>query len=120
LRDFHKLKVWEKAHQLTLAIYKGTIRFPKSELYGLTTQMRRAAVSIAANIAEGCGRGSDPEFRHYLRIALGSATELEYHLLLARDLELLSAADYEQLWRFLSEVRAMLTSLIRKLGARSS
>ena len=84
MQDFRQLKVWRKAHSLALAIYKGTVRFPRTELYGLTSQIRRACVSIPANIAEGCGRGGDPELGRFLQIAMGSASELEYHLLLAR------------------------------------
>ena len=80
------LKVWVKAHEVTLAIYQCTRNFPREEIYGLTSQMRRAAASIAANIAEGCGRRSDAELHRFLQIARGSARELEYHLLLARDL----------------------------------
>lgn len=78
MKDFKKLKAWEKSHQLTLAIYKVTRSFPKDELYGLTSQMRRASVSIPANIAEGCGRGSDAELARFCHIAMGSASELEY------------------------------------------
>ncbi len=97
MQDFHTLKVWEKAHQLTLDVYHATVAFPKEEIYGLTSQIRRASSSIAANIAEGCGRGSNAEFRQFLQVAMGSACELEYHLLLARDLHYLDAIDYERL-----------------------
>jgi len=79
LKDFRKLKVWEKSHDLTLAVYKATAAFPRKELYGLTSQIRRACASIPANIAEGCGRGGDPELARFLQIAMGSASELEYH-----------------------------------------
>lgn len=91
--------------------------FPKEELYGLTSQIRRACASIPANVAEGCGRGSDAEFARFLQIAMGSASELEYHLLLARDLNLLNSSDYNQLAREVTEVKRMLTSLIQKLTA---
>jgi len=83
MKDFRELKVWEKAHQLTLEVYKATTIFPKDELYGLTSQIRRACASIPANIAEGCGRRGDAEFARFLGIAMGSASELDYHLLLA-------------------------------------
>jgi four helix bundle protein len=84
--DFKKLKVWQKSHQLALAVYRSTARFPDRERFGLTAQLRRAASSTPANIAEGCGKGTDNELGRYLRISMGSATELEYHLILARDL----------------------------------
>jgi four helix bundle protein len=88
MRDFRKLMVWQKAHQLTLGIYELTANFPRDEVYGLTSQVRRAAASIPANVAEGCGRDGDTELARFLRIAMGSANELEYHLILARDLGL--------------------------------
>ena len=96
MRNFKDLKVWEKAHRLTLDLYRTTRSFPQSELYGLTTQIRRAAASIGANLAEGCGRLTDPEMGRFLQIAMGSASELDYHLLLAKDLQLLKSADYEK------------------------
>jgi four helix bundle protein len=86
MKDFKEFKVWQKAHSLTVAIYSASKSFPKEEVYGLTGQLRRAAVSVGANIAEGCGRRSDGEFVGFLQIARGSAAEVEYHLLLVRDL----------------------------------
>jgi four helix bundle protein len=115
MRDFKKLKVWEKAHQLTLAVYQATAGFPKDELYGLTTQVRRAATSIPANIAEGCGRGGKADLARFLQIAMGSASELEYHLLLARDLDVLRGTDHKRLTGEAIEVKRMLASLIKKL-----
>ena len=91
MQDFRDLKVWQKGHELTLGVYRPTAQFPRDGLYGLTSQMRRSAVSAPANVAEGCCRGADPEFARFLRIAMGAASELEYHCLLARDLELLRA-----------------------------
>jgi four helix bundle protein len=88
--DFKKLKVWQRSHELTLAIYKSTAGFPGHERFGLTGQLRGAAASIPANIAESCGRGSDNELARYVRISLGSATEMEYHLLLAKDISVAS------------------------------
>ena len=85
MRDFRELKVWEKSHQLALEVYSATTKFPKEELYGLTSQVRRSAVSIPANISEGCGRDSPAELLRFCRIAMGSASELEYELLLAHD-----------------------------------
>jgi four helix bundle protein len=89
MEDFKNLRVWAKAHELTLSVYQRTRDFPKEEMYGLTSQMRRSAASVGANIAEGCGRRSDGEMRRFLQIARGSASELEYHLLLAKDLRFL-------------------------------
>jgi len=115
VKDFRGLKVWEKAHRLTLEVYKATRRFPREELFGLTSQMRRCSTSIAANLAEGCGKRGNNEFQRYLQIASGSASELDYHLLLSRDLQFLSAVDYEALSKELVELRKMLTSLILKV-----
>lgn len=109
--------MWEKAHHLALAVYKATELLPRDELYGLTSQIRRASASIPANIAEGCGRGGDTEFARFLQIAMGSASELEYHLLLARDLNFLNTSDYHQLASEVTEVKRMLTSFIQKLNA---
>lgn len=93
MRDFRELKVWEKAHCLTLAVYRATTAFPRDEVYGLTSQIRRSCASIPANIAEGCGREGDAELARFLQIAMGSASELEYHLLLTRDLDFLNSSD---------------------------
>jgi len=115
VRDFHNLTVWQKAHRLTLAVYAATRTFPSEELYGLTSQTRRSSASIAANIAEGCGRTGAKQFARFLDIALGSASELQYHLLLGRDLHLLDNASYEQLTADVQEIKKMLTSFIQKL-----
>ena len=117
MKDFRDIKVWLKGHELTLQLYKETQGFPNYELYGLTSQIRRASVSIQANIAEGCGRGTDSELRQFLQIAMGSASELEYHLLLARDLGYLEAASYQPLNDQVIEVKRMLASFIQKLKA---
>jgi four helix bundle protein len=119
MQDFRNLKVWEKAHALTLAIYKSSKTFPRDEIYGLTSQMRRASVSIGANIAEGTCRKGDADFARFLQIAAGSASELEYHLLLARDLELLKTSDYQRLSDAAVEVKRMLASLMQRLRADS-
>ena len=116
MKDFKELKVWEKAHKLTLAVYKGTRSFPKEELYGLTSQMRRSCSSIPANIAEGCGRSGDAELRRFLHIAMGSASELQYHVLLARDLSLLDELTHDRLANDVSEIKRMLASFIKKLN----
>ena len=115
MRDFKGLQVWEKSHALSLGIYKATAAFPKEELYGLISQMRRAVVSIAANIAEGCGRGGNADFARFLQIAFGSASELEYLLLLSRDIEYLKPADYERYSADVMEIKRMLTGLMQKL-----
>ena len=115
MKDFRSLNVWHKAHELTLEIYKATKQFPKEELYGLTSQIRRASSSIPANIAEGCGKSSNPDFARFLQIAFGSANEVEYHLLLAKDLEILDGETYSRLESKLIEVKRMLASLIGKV-----
>lgn len=117
MKDFRDLKVWEKAHRLALSIYRVTSTLPAEERYGLTSQLRRAAASIPANIAEGCGRGGDPEFARFLQISMGSASELEYHLLLAHDLGFTDSATHQDLDTQTTEVKRMLASLIRKLTA---
>ena len=117
MKDFKALKVWQKAHQLILAIYVATTSFPRDELYGLTSQIRRSCASIPANIAEGCGRSGDAELGRFLHIAMGSASELEYHLLLAHELKFLNALDYERLVTDVMEVKRMLASFIQKLKA---
>jgi four helix bundle protein len=115
MKDFKELIVWQKAHAVTIAIYAATRVFPKEELYGLTSQLRRSAASIGANIAEGCGRRSDGEMCRFLHIAYGSATEVEYHLLLAHDLRMLDNELFRQLARDIDEVQRMLTSLIQRV-----
>jgi four helix bundle protein len=113
--DFKKLKVWQKAHQVTLSTYRATATFPKEEMYGLTSQLRRAAASIAANIAEGCGRRSDGEMCRFIQIARGSASEVEYHVLLAHDLHLLTEKDFQFLTREADELQRMLTALSQSI-----
>jgi len=113
------LKVWEKAHQLTLAVYAITKEFPKNERYGLISQLRRACASIPANIAEGCGRSGDPEFARFLQIAMGSASEVEYFILLAYDLNILKVAEYEKLTIDVTEIKRMIAAFIKKLKAES-
>jgi four helix bundle protein len=115
MQSFLKLKVWEKAHAVTLDVYGASRSFPRDELYGLTSQMRRSSASIGANIAEGACRKGDSGFGRFLHIAIGSASELEYHLLLARDLHILPRSDYEGLACRVVEVKRMLASLIRSL-----
>ena len=119
MKDFRELKVWEKSHALTMAVYKITAGFPKDEMYGLTSQIRRSCASIPANITEGCGRSGDAELARFLQIAMGSASELEYHLLLARDLGYLNPMECEPLSKETTEVKKMLTAFIQTLRANS-
>src|SRR2546428_2693878 len=115
MKDFRNLKVWERAHELTLELYRMTGRFPREELFGLTSQIRRCSASIGANIAEGCGKRGNAEFQRFLQIASGSANELDYHLLLARDLGFLDDPEYQQLFATLGQIRRQLSSLIGKV-----
>lgn len=115
MRDFRQIKVWGKAHSLTLEIYKTTSRFPREELYGLTSQLRRACASIPANIAEGFGRGGNVELARFLQIGMGSAYEVEYHALLAKDLGLIRTDAYERLETQIVEVKRMLAALLLKV-----
>ena len=117
MKDFRQLKVWEKAHQLTLTVYQATASFPRDEIYGLTSQMRRAASSIPSNLAEGCGRNSDAELARFSSMAAGSASELEYQLLLARDLKLIPVNDHQLLAEQVVEIKRMLSGLVQKLTA---
>ena len=117
--DYKKLGVWNKAHQLTLEIYTATANFPKDEQFGLSSQLKRAGASIPANIAEGSGRGSDAELARFLRIAMGSAYEVEYHILLAHDLNFLTPDHYQQLDRRTGEVIRMLAGLIKSLNTKN-
>ena len=119
MKDFRNLLVWEKAHQLTLAIYKNTKSFPKEELFGLTSQIRRASISIPSNIAEGCGRSSDAELARFCQISMGSASEVEYQILLANDLKYLQNDVFNNLFDKIIEVKKMLSSLIKRLKAKS-
>jgi four helix bundle protein len=117
MKDFRKLKVWERAHQLVLTVYQRTASFPRDETYGLTAQIRRSAASIPSNIAEGCGRDGDAELARFCLIARGSATELEYQILLAYDLNLIPSEHYEELTLQITEIKRMLTVLVQKLNA---
>jgi four helix bundle protein len=116
MEDFKDLRVWVKAHELTLCVYRRTHGFPREEMYGLTSQLRRAASSVGANIAEGCGRRSDGEMRRFLQIARGSANEVEHHLLLARELQFLSADDFNDLEVMVLEIQRMLAAFVQRLS----
>ncbi len=115
MQNYKELKVWEKAHQLTLKVYKMSKRFPKEELYSLTNQLRRCVSAIPANIAEGCGKNSQKDLANFLNIALGSANEAEYFLLLSRDLDYLPKEEHLTLNDNVNEIKAMLISLIHKV-----
>lgn len=115
MKNFKDLAVWQKAHQVTVEIYRHSQQFPQEERYGLTSQLRRAATSIALNISEGCGRRTDKDFAHFLQIAFASANETEYALLLSRDLGYLSEEHYATLQTTLEEVKKMLAALITKI-----
>jgi len=112
MRNYRELQVWSKAHSLTLELYRVSQRFPREEIYGVTNQLRRAAVSIGANLAEGCGRRTSTELARFVKIAMGSASELDYHLLLCRDLGFVSGDDFTSSAAKLTEVRKMLTSFL--------
>jgi four helix bundle protein len=116
VQDFKQLKVWQKSHLLVVRIYSATATFPEPERYGLTSQMRRAAASVPANIAEGCGRAGNAEFRQFLYTSVGSASELEYFLLLARDLHLLTEKQHEALDASIREIKRMLAGLIQRVS----
>jgi four helix bundle protein len=115
MRDFRRLDVWKKSHALTLDIYRLTERFPATERYGLVSQLKRASASIGANLAEGCGRETDGDYRRFVQIASGSACEVEYHLILALDLGLIKAKDHEPLEARINEIKRMLVGLSRFL-----
>jgi four helix bundle protein len=115
MRNYRDLQVWKKAHDLTLELYRVSQRFPKEEIYGITGQLRRAAVSIGANVAEGCGRRTRGELARFVRIALGSASELDYHLLLSHDLGFMAADEFTHASSALTEVRKMLTSFLNSV-----
>ena len=109
MRDFHKLGIWQRSHQLTLDVYKVSKSFPKDELFGLTSQIRRAASSVPTNIAEGCGRASNKDLANFLQIAIGSASEVEYELLLAHDLEYINDEAFNKLTSETIAIRKMIT-----------
>jgi len=118
MRNYRDLLVWSKAHDLTLELYRVSRDFPREEMFGVTSQLRRAAASIGANLAEGCGRRASGELARFVRIAMGSASELDYHLLLCHDLGLMKDDDFELSATRLTEVRKMLTSFLSRVEAQ--
>ncbi|EMI55531.1 four helix bundle protein [Rhodopirellula sallentina] len=115
MKNFRDLMVWEKAHRFVLGVYSATREFPSDERFGLTSQLRRSAASIPSNLAEGCGRGTDTELARFCDIAMGSACEADYQLLLARDLNYIDHDTYEKSFQQINEVQRMLSSFTRKL-----
>ena len=115
MRDFKRLQVWEKSHGLTLRIYELTAQFPREEIYGLTSQIRRACASIPTNIAEGCGRESPADFARFLQIAMGSASETEYLILLAHDLKYINVDQYTELVDVVIYIKKMLINLQKNI-----
>jgi four helix bundle protein len=120
VQNFKDLKVWQKAHRMVLSIYQQTVGFPAQEKFGLTNQIRRAAVSIPANIAEGSVRSSDADFARFLHIALGSASEVDYYLVLARDLKFWKDGTYQTLDADLQEIKRMLAALIARVKSATA
>ena len=118
MQNYKELKVWQKSHAFTLKVYEITKSFPKDELYSLTNQLRRAASSVPANFAEGCGKNSNNELAHFLNISLGSSNETEYFLILSKDLKYLSENNFIELEDNINEIKAMLISLINKVRTK--
>lgn len=115
MRNFQELTIWQKSHSLTLKVYHLTQTFPQEEMYGLSSQMRRSAASIPTNIAEGCGRNSNPDMKRFLTISTGSASELEYQLILSKDLKYLNELSFKELTYELQEIRKMIFSFINNM-----
>ncbi len=115
MQDFRQLEVWRKSHALTLKVYELTRRFPAEEKFGLTSQLRRAAVSVELNLAEGSSRGSDPDFRRFVQMAVGSASEVECQLLLSRDPGFLTPGSHAELEPEVQQIKRMLIRLSQKL-----
>ena len=118
MQNYKELKVWEKSHQLVLEIYRVTAKFPKEEMFGVTNQVRRAAASIPANIAEGCGKKSQMDLANFLNISLGSANETDYFLLLCKDLKYISETEFLELENTVNTIKAMLINLITKVRSK--
>ena len=116
MRDFKKLNVWERAHNFVINIYKLSKPFPKEELYGITSQLRRAVVSIPTNIAEGCGKHTEKDFVRYLSIAAGSTSEVEYLLILSKDLKFIDESIAFAQITEINEIKKMLNALMMKIA----
>ena len=115
MRDFKKYNIWQLSHEFTLVIYSVTNNFPKEEQFGTISQIRRASSSIPTNISEGCGRNSDKEFAHFLNISLGSANEVEYSLILSKDLSFIIDETYEKLIKEINHIKSKIYNLKKSL-----
>lgn len=115
MQNYKELQVWKKSHEITLEIYKITKVFPKEELFGLVSQLRRSSVSVPTNIAEGSGRFTQKDFASFLQISLGSCQEVEYLILLSKEINYIKETDFNQLEKSIGEIKAMLISLIKKV-----
>jgi four helix bundle protein len=120
MKDFRSLHVWQRSHDLVLQVYRATASFPSEEMFGLRSQLRRSVASVPTNIAEGCGRGADADFARFVQIALGSASETEYQLLLAKDLGFLDGRRHETLTNETQEVKRMLSGLRNRLRRKKT
>lgn len=120
MQNFKNLDVWRKSHELTLKVYESTSQFPREEMYGLTSQIRRACASIPTNIAEGSGRETPADFARFLQIAIGSTSETEYLILLAHELKYITAAQYTELMGATVQVKRMLIALLKRIRTRSN
>ena len=118
MKDFRDLNVWQKAHLLTLRVYEVTKKFPKEEHYGLTSELRRSVVSIPSNFADGCGREGDKEMVRFLQIAMGSAGEAQYQLLLSRDIGYFNETEYKELGQLITDVKRMLAAFLKTLKSK--
>jgi len=114
MRKYETLKFWQKTHKLTLFIYKITSTFPRDELYGLTSQLRRASISIGSNIAEGSAKNSRLDYFRFMNISLGSLSEIEYQLLIAKDLNYISSEIYQETINEILEIKKMMTHYMGK------
>lgn len=115
MRDFTKLIFWERSHQLTLKIYALTRSFPKEEIFGLTSQMKRSSSSIPTNLSEGCGRNSNPQLKYFFNISAASASELQYQLILSKDLGYISLNDFQELHDETVAIRKMIYGYVEKM-----
>ncbi|MBQ7438680.1 MAG: four helix bundle protein [Paludibacteraceae bacterium] len=116
MKDFKTQAIWQRSHKLTLDIYRATQNFPKEEMYGLTSQIRRAVSSIPTNIAEGCGRRTNAELSNFLNIASGSASEVEYEIILAREVGYITKEQCELWTNEIGEIRSMIAAYMKKLN----
>lgn len=119
MQDFRKVRVWQAARELTVVVYRVTAGYPRQEQYGLTSQMRRSALSIGANLAEGCGRGTDKDLKRFVQVAFGSSLELLHHLIISADLGFLTETEFQRVEERLVSVRKMLAAFIKRLAHHS-